>query len=116
MSWHAVTLRFRAAMALAVSGGGVELGVAGVPEVPVAPMPLAEAGAGIAQARANLKQADDEYETRAELFRRNSNAVSEREVETAQTRVEAQKAALAASEASRAGDRPGCGDCCERIR
>jgi len=62
---------------------------------------LAEAEAGIGQARANLQQAQDEFETRAELFGRNPGAIPEREVETAQVRVEAQEAALVAAEAAR---------------
>lgn len=62
---------------------------------------LAAAEAGIAQARANLKQAEDELEMRATLFMRNADAISEREVEQAQVRVDAQKAALVASEANR---------------
>lgn len=62
---------------------------------------LAQAEAGIAQARANLRQAQDEYEMRLELQDRNSSAISEREVEQAQVRVDAQQASLAASEATR---------------
>lgn len=62
---------------------------------------LAQAEAGIAQARANLKQAQDEYETRLQLFERGSGAVSEREVEQLQVRVEAQEASLRAAEAGR---------------
>jgi multidrug resistance efflux pump len=62
---------------------------------------LAQAEAGIAQARANLRQAQDEYDTRLELLNRGSGAVSEREVEQAQVRVEAQQASLTASEATR---------------
>jgi multidrug resistance efflux pump len=62
---------------------------------------LAQAEAGIAQSRANLKQAQDEYDTRAELLNRGSGAVSVRDVEQALTRVQAQEAALAAAEATR---------------
>jgi multidrug resistance efflux pump len=62
---------------------------------------LAAAEAGIAQARANLKQATDELETRATLFMRNADAISKREVEQAQVRVDAQQASLIASEANR---------------
>lgn len=62
---------------------------------------LAQAEAGIALARANLRQAQDERDTRTELIGRNSSAVSEREVEQAQVRVEAQQAALVAAEAGR---------------
>jgi multidrug resistance efflux pump len=62
---------------------------------------LAAAEAGIALAVANLKQAQDEFDTRAELLERNPNAIATREVEQAQVRVEAQLAALTAAEASR---------------
>jgi multidrug resistance efflux pump len=62
---------------------------------------LAQAEAGIAQARANLRQAQDEYDTRADLLARGSGAVSEREVQQSQVRVEAQQASLAAAEATR---------------
>jgi multidrug resistance efflux pump len=62
---------------------------------------LAAAEAGIAQARANLKQATDELETRATLFMRNADAISKREVEQAQVRVDAQQASLIAAEANR---------------
>lgn len=62
---------------------------------------LAQAEAGIAQSRANLRQAQDEYDTRFELLERGSGAVSERDVEQALVRVQAQEAALAAAEATR---------------
>jgi multidrug resistance efflux pump len=62
---------------------------------------LAQAEAGIAQAQANLRQAQDEYDTRAALLKRNSSAISERELEQAQVRVLAQEASLAAAEATR---------------
>ena len=62
---------------------------------------LAEAEAGIGRARASLQQARDEYDTRAELYRRNPNAIPRREVETAQVTLQAQEAALTASEATR---------------
>jgi multidrug resistance efflux pump len=62
---------------------------------------LAQAEAGIAQAQANLRQAQDEYDTRAALLKRNSSAISEREVEQAQVRILAQEASLAAAEATR---------------
>jgi multidrug resistance efflux pump len=62
---------------------------------------LAQADAGIAQAVANLRQAQDEYDVRAELIARNSSAISEREVEQALVRVQAQEASLAAAEATR---------------
>lgn len=62
---------------------------------------LAQAEAGIAQSRANLRQAQDEYDTRAELLERGSGAVSVRDVEQALVRVQAQEAALTAAEATR---------------
>jgi len=62
---------------------------------------VAEAEAQIAAAQANLKQAQDEYDTRAELFTRNPDAIPRREVEQAEVRVEAQEAALKATEATR---------------
>jgi multidrug resistance efflux pump len=62
---------------------------------------LAQAEAGIAQAVATLRQAQDEYDTRAELLARNSSAISEREVEQSLVRVQAQEASLAAAEATR---------------
>lgn len=62
---------------------------------------LAQAEAGIAHARAVLKQAQDEYDLRAELQARNSSAISERDVEQAQVRVEAEQASVVAAEATR---------------
>ena len=62
---------------------------------------LAEAEAGIGQARADLLQAQDEYETRAELFRRNPDAIPERQVEQAQVAVQAREAKLAATQSAR---------------
>jgi multidrug resistance efflux pump len=62
---------------------------------------IAQAEAGIAQSRANLQQAQDEYDTRKQLLDRGSGTVSEREVQTALVRVQAQEAALAAAEATR---------------
>jgi multidrug resistance efflux pump len=62
---------------------------------------LAQAEAGIAQSRANLRQAQDEYDTRAELLDRGSGAVSVRDVEQALIRVQAQQAGLTAAEATR---------------
>jgi multidrug resistance efflux pump len=62
---------------------------------------LAQSEAGIAHARAVLKQAQDEYDMRAELEARNSSAISEREVEQAMVRVEAELASVAAAEATR---------------
>jgi multidrug resistance efflux pump len=62
---------------------------------------LAESEARIGQARADLLQAQDEYDTRAELFRRNPNAIPERQVEQARVAVQAREAALTAAESSR---------------
>jgi multidrug resistance efflux pump len=62
---------------------------------------LAKAEAGIAHARAVLRQAQDEYEMRLELQAKNSSAISERDVEQAQALFEAQTASLAAAEAAR---------------
>jgi multidrug resistance efflux pump len=62
---------------------------------------LAEAEAGIGRAQAGLEQARDEYETRAEIFARNPNAIPEREVEVARVRVAAEEASLVAAEAAR---------------
>jgi multidrug resistance efflux pump len=62
---------------------------------------LAEAEAGIGQARADLQQAQDEYDTRAELYKRNPDAVPRRQVEQSQVLVQAREAALTAAEATR---------------
>lgn len=63
----------------------------------VATAQLAEADGRIAQARGSLKQADDEFQTRAELMRRNSNAVSQREVDRAQVAVDTAQGAVDAA-------------------
>jgi multidrug resistance efflux pump len=62
---------------------------------------LAQAEADIARARANLQQAQDERDTRVELFRLNRDAIPEREVEQAQVEVKAEAAALVAAQAAR---------------
>lgn len=62
---------------------------------------LARAEAGIGEAKANLRQAQDEYEVRLELLERGSGAVSEREVEQAMVVVQAREASLAAAVAAR---------------
>jgi multidrug resistance efflux pump len=62
---------------------------------------LAEAEAGIGLARADLLQAQDEYDTRAELFRRNPDAIPERQVEQAEVMVQAREAGVAAAESGR---------------
>ncbi|PZQ46994.1 MAG: secretion protein HlyD [Rhodovulum sulfidophilum] len=72
----------------------------------VAASQLAEAEGRVVQARGSLRQATDEYDTRAELLRRNPNAISQREVDRAQVAVDtaqgAVDAALAGKEAARA--------------
>ena len=55
----------------------------------------------IAEAQGTYDQALDEYETRARLYKRNSDAVAKRDVEKAQTLVEASKGALDAAIGSR---------------
>ncbi|BCH31765.1 hypothetical protein MesoLjLc_36950 [Mesorhizobium sp. L-8-10] len=67
----------------------------------VARSQLKEADGRIAQARGVLRQAQDEYDTRAELFRRNPNAIPEREVEQALVRVDTQQGVVDAAMASR---------------
>ena len=68
----------------------------------VAKSQLAEAEGKIVQARGALQQATDEYETRAELFRRNSNAIAERDVQKAQVMVDTAQGAVDAAVASKA--------------
>jgi multidrug resistance efflux pump len=72
----------------------------------VAKAQLLEAEGRIAQARGALEQAVDEFETRAEVRRRNPDAVPVREVERAQVGVDTQQglvdAALAARDAVQA--------------
>ncbi len=67
----------------------------------VAQAQLAEAEGRIAQARGSLKQAQDEYDTRAELLRRNSNAIAQRDVDRAQVAVETAQGAVDAALAGR---------------
>jgi multidrug resistance efflux pump len=62
---------------------------------------LASAEAQIGQARAAREQAFDEFATRDELFRRNPDAIPERQVEIARVSVEAADAAVAAAIAQR---------------
>jgi multidrug resistance efflux pump len=62
---------------------------------------LAQAEADIARARANLQQAQDERDSRVELFRLNRDAIPEREVEQAQVEVKVEEAALVAAQAAR---------------
>jgi multidrug resistance efflux pump len=67
----------------------------------VAKIGLQVAEAGIVEAQGAYDQALEEYETRAELFARNPDAIPERQVEQARTLVEARKGALDAAFASK---------------
>jgi multidrug resistance efflux pump len=67
----------------------------------VARTELQVADGRIAEAQGAYDQALDEYETRAALFERNPDTVSEREVERARTLVNARKGALDAAIASK---------------
>jgi multidrug resistance efflux pump len=67
----------------------------------VARIGLQVAEGRIAEARGAYDQALEEYETRARLFERNPDAVSRRDVEQAETLVEARKGALDAAIATR---------------
>jgi len=67
----------------------------------VARIGLQVAEGSIAEAQGAYDQALDEYQTRAELFERNPDTVSEREIEKARTVVEARKGALDAAIANR---------------
>jgi multidrug resistance efflux pump len=68
----------------------------------VARVGLQVAEGRIAEAQGAYDQVLDEYETRAALFERNPDTVSEREIEKARTLVNARKGALDAAVASRA--------------
>ena len=70
-------------------------------ELEVARIGLQVAEGSIAEARGAYDQALEEYETRARLFERNPDAISPRDVEQAETLVEARKGALDAAIASR---------------
>lgn len=61
---------------------------------------LAVANAQVEQAQASLKQAQDELDTRQELFQRNANVVSERDIEKLQNTVDARAGGLRAAEAN----------------
>jgi multidrug resistance efflux pump len=67
----------------------------------VAKSQLAEAEGRIAQARGALQQALDEFNTRAELRRRNPDAIPQREVDRAQVAVETEQGLVDAALASR---------------
>lgn len=68
----------------------------------VASSQLAESEGRVTQARGALTQARDEYETRAELMRRNPNAISQREVDRAQVAVDTAQGAVDAAVAGKA--------------
>lgn len=68
----------------------------------VAKSDLAAAEGRIVQARGSLKQARDEYDTRAALMERNSNAVAQRDVDRAQVAVETAQGAVDAAVAGKA--------------
>jgi multidrug resistance efflux pump len=63
---------------------------------------LAEAEGRIVQARGLLQQAVDEYETRAELMRRSSTAIAQRDVDRAKVAVDTQQGLLDAALAGKA--------------
>jgi multidrug resistance efflux pump len=62
---------------------------------------LKEADGRITQARGALQQAQDEYDTRVELVRRNPDAIAAREVERAKVRVDTQQGLMDSALASR---------------
>ncbi len=62
----------------------------------------AEAEGRIVQARGALQQAQDEYDTRAELMRRNASAISQREVDRALVAVDTAQGAVDAAVAGKA--------------
>ena len=63
---------------------------------------LAEAEGRIVQARGSLQQALDEFDTRAELMRRNPDAISQREVDRARVAVDTAQGAVDAAVAGKA--------------
>jgi multidrug resistance efflux pump len=67
----------------------------------VAQAQLKEAEGRIAQALGAFQQAKDEYDTRAELLRRNPNAISQREVDRLRIRVETEQGQVDAARAAR---------------
>jgi multidrug resistance efflux pump len=67
----------------------------------VAQSQLREAEGKIVQARGAYQQALDEYNTRAELFRRNPDAISERDVQKSQIMVDTAQGAVDAAVAAR---------------
>ncbi|MCV0429636.1 MAG: HlyD family secretion protein [Roseibium sp.] len=71
-------------------------------EIALAQGELEVATAQVDQAAASLKQAQDELDTRNELFNRNANVVSERDLEKLQNTVDARQGGLEAAEANKA--------------
>ncbi|GAB4516487.1 MAG: HlyD family secretion protein [Roseibium sp.] len=69
-------------------------------EIALARGELAVATAQVEQAQASLKQAQDELDTRQELFQRNANVVSERDIEKLQNTVDGRAGALRAAMAN----------------
>ncbi len=69
-------------------------------ELALAQSELAVANAQTEQAQAALKQAQDELDTRQELFTRNANVVSERDIEKLQNAVDARTGALRAAQSN----------------
>ena len=70
-------------------------------EIALAQGELEVALAQVDQAKASLKQAQDELDTRTELFNRNANVVSERDLEKLQNTVDSRVGALEAAEANK---------------
>ncbi|WP_298816043.1 HlyD family secretion protein [uncultured Roseibium sp.] len=70
-------------------------------EIALAEGELAVASAQVDQAVASLKQAQDELDTRQELFERNANVVSERDLEKLQNTVDSRTGALEAAKANK---------------
>ncbi|MFO1142547.1 MAG: biotin/lipoyl-binding protein [Amaricoccus sp.] len=68
----------------------------------VAKSQLAEAEGRIVQAKGSLKQAQDELDTRAELIRRNPNAIAQRDVDRAMVAVDTAQGAVDAAVAGKA--------------
>ncbi|TYC67139.1 HlyD family secretion protein [Stappia sp. BW2] len=69
-------------------------------ELALAQSELSVANAQVDQAQASLKQAQDELDTRQELFNRNANVVSERDIEKLQNTVDARAGALRAAQSN----------------
>ena len=67
----------------------------------VAKSDLAAAEGRVVQARGSLKQAQDEFDTRAELMKRNTSAIAQRDVDRAQVAVDTAQGAVDAAVANR---------------